>query len=170
MYSSVQLKLGLIFFFIISMEIGAMSTSLACRLLPDRHLAETLFTDMLSRLVCVCTLSVCSYTYLCIGVGVYLRTWAFLCGCEYIWLLWVYIYTTSCSGTFAPVCSICACAIIVGVTIQSNSQRYSSNNIKLYMNVWCCTYAIGVHTNACMLRRYLNFNRNAKAMIILLDI
>ena len=84
MYSSVQLKLRLIFSFTIAMEIEAMSTSVAGRMLPDRRMAETLFTDKLSMLVCVCSVGVCSYIYLCMGVGVYLRTWVFLCGCEYI--------------------------------------------------------------------------------------
>ena len=48
-----------------------MSTSVAGRMLPDRCMAETLFTDKLSMLVCVCSVGVCSYIYLCMGVGVY---------------------------------------------------------------------------------------------------
>ena len=57
-----------------------MSTSVAGRMLPDRRMAETLFTDKLSMLVCVCSVGVCSYMYLCMGVGVYLCTWAFCVG------------------------------------------------------------------------------------------
>ena len=46
-------------------------------------------------LVCVCSVGVCSYIYLCMGVGVYLRTWARFCVCVSTFDCFecIYIYT-----------------------------------------------------------------------------